>query len=32
MVILDILITGNSYSTEVSTGNYDAMTGLLLIG
>jgi len=28
----DILITGNSYSTEVSTGNYDAMTGLLLIG
>ncbi len=29
---LDILMTGNSYSTEVSTGNYDAMTGLLLIG
>ena len=29
---LDILITGNSYSTEVSTGNYDAMTGLLLLG
>jgi hypothetical protein len=28
----DILITGNSYSTEVSTGNYDAMTGLLLTG
>lgn len=28
----DILITGNSYSTEVSTGNYDAMTGLLLAG
>ena len=28
----DILITGNSYSTEVSTGNYDAMTGLLLLG
>jgi enediyne biosynthesis protein E4 len=26
------LITGNSYSTEVSTGNYDAMTGLLLTG
>jgi hypothetical protein len=29
---LDILMTGNSYSTEVSTGNYDAMSGLLLIG
>ncbi|MDP4264468.1 MAG: VCBS repeat-containing protein [Bacteroidota bacterium] len=29
---LDILMTGNSYSTEVSTGNYDAMTGLLLLG
>jgi enediyne biosynthesis protein E4 len=29
---LDILITGNSYSGEVSTGNYDAMQGLLLIG
>jgi hypothetical protein len=28
----DILITGNSWSTEVSTGNYDALTGLLLIG
>ena len=28
----DILITGNSYSTEVSTGNYVAMTGLLLTG
>ena len=28
----DILITGNSYSTEVSTGNYDALTGLVLIG
>ena len=29
---LDVLITGNSYSTEISTGNYDAMTGLLLTG
>lgn len=29
---LDILMTGNSYSTEVSTGNYDAMCGLLLLG
>ena len=29
---LDILMTGNSYSTEVSTGNYDAMSGLLLVG
>lgn len=29
---LDVLMTGNSYSTEVSTGNYDAMSGLLLIG
>ncbi len=28
----DILITGNSYATEVSTGAYDAMTGLLLTG
>ncbi|MFI5131145.1 MAG: VCBS repeat-containing protein [Chitinophagales bacterium] len=28
----DILITGNSYSTEVSTGNYDALTGLVLFG
>ena len=28
----DILMTGNSYSTEVSTGNYDAMQGLLLVG
>lgn len=27
---IDILMTGNSYSTEVSTGNYDAMSGLLL--
>ena len=26
----DILMTGNSYSTEVFTGNYDATTGLLL--
>ena len=29
---LDVLMTGNSYSTEVSTGNYDAMSGLLLAG
>jgi hypothetical protein len=29
---LDVLMTGNSYSTEVSTGNYDAMSGLLLTG
>jgi enediyne biosynthesis protein E4 len=28
----DVLITGNSYSTEVSTGAYDAMTGILLTG
>jgi len=28
----DVLITGNSYSTEVSTGAYDAMTGILLAG
>ncbi len=29
---LDILITGNSNSTEVSTGAYDAMNGILLVG
>ncbi|MFM9911456.1 MAG: FG-GAP-like repeat-containing protein [Chitinophagaceae bacterium] len=29
---LDILLTGNSYSTEASTGWYDAFTGLLLAG
>lgn len=29
---LDILITGNSNSTEVSTGAYDAMNGILLQG
>ncbi|WP_018616871.1 VCBS repeat-containing protein [Segetibacter koreensis] len=29
---MDILIAGNSYSTEVSTGRYDAMEGLLLSG
>ena len=29
---IDILMTGNSYSTEVSTGNYDAMSGLFLAG
>lgn len=28
----DVLITGNAYSTEVSTGAYDAMTGILLAG
>jgi enediyne biosynthesis protein E4 len=28
----DVLITGNSYSTEVSTGAYDAMSGILLAG
>jgi hypothetical protein len=27
-----MLITGNSYSTEVSTGNYDPLSGLLLLG
>jgi hypothetical protein len=29
---LDVLITGNSYETEVSTGAYDALTGILLAG
>lgn len=29
---LDILITGNSGSTEISTGAYDAMNGILLAG
>jgi enediyne biosynthesis protein E4 len=29
---VDVLITGNAYSTEVSTGAYDAMTGILLTG
>ncbi len=29
---VDVLITGNSYSTEASTGAYDAMTGILLAG
>ncbi|MEO6288888.1 MAG: VCBS repeat-containing protein, partial [Ginsengibacter sp.] len=29
---VDILITGNSNSTEVSTGAYDAMNGILLAG
>lgn len=28
----DVLITGNSYATEVSTGAYDAMTGIMLAG
>jgi hypothetical protein len=29
---LDVLISGNDYGTEVSTGRYDAMNGLLLKG
>jgi enediyne biosynthesis protein E4 len=29
---LDILMAGNDYTTEVSTGRYDAGTGLLLLG
>jgi hypothetical protein len=29
---LDILINGNDYGTEVATGQYDALNGLLLIG
>ena len=29
---IDILMAGNSYATEASTGRYDAMTGLLLAG
>lgn len=29
---LDVLMAGNSYATEASTGRYDAMTGLLLEG
>lgn len=29
---LDVMITGNSYETEVSTGAYDAFTGILLTG
>jgi hypothetical protein len=29
---LDILVAGNAYSTEASTGRYDAMSGLLLSG
>ena len=29
---LDVLMAGNSYATEASTGRYDAMTGLLLAG
>jgi hypothetical protein len=28
----DLLVTGNSYATEASTGRYDGMTGLLLAG
>jgi hypothetical protein len=30
--IPDLLLTGNSYATEVQTGQYDAMTGLYLKG
>jgi hypothetical protein len=29
---LDILVAGNSYGTEASTGRYDAMEGLVLLG
>jgi len=29
---LDVLVAGNSYGTEPSTGRYDALTGLLLAG
>jgi hypothetical protein len=29
---LDMLLAGNSYATEVSTGRYDALTGLMLAG
>ncbi|HEY9488130.1 MAG TPA: VCBS repeat-containing protein [Chryseosolibacter sp.] len=29
---LDILLSGNSYATEISTGNYDAAVGLYLRG
>lgn len=29
--IPDLILTGNSYATEASTGRYDAMTGLILI-
>ena len=29
---IDALLTGNSYATEVSTGAYDAMNGVLLLG
>jgi hypothetical protein len=29
---LDVLLTGNAYSSEASTGRYDAMTGLVLAG
>ena len=29
---LDVLLVGNSYDTETSTGRYDALTGLLLLG
>ena len=29
---LDVLLAGNAYGTEASTGRYDALTGLLLAG
>ncbi len=29
---LDVLLAGNSYATEVKTGQYDALNGLLLLG
>jgi hypothetical protein len=29
---IDVIVAGNSYATESSTGRYDAMTGLLLTG
>ncbi|WP_081740433.1 VCBS repeat-containing protein [Aquimarina pacifica] len=29
---LDVILTGNMYSTEVLTGQYDAFTGLVLLG
>ncbi|RYY23942.1 MAG: hypothetical protein EOO04_13710, partial [Chitinophagaceae bacterium] len=30
--LMDVLVAGNSYATETSTGRYDAMRGLLLKG
>ena len=29
---LDVLLSGNSYSTEVATGRYDALKGIVLLG